>query len=198
MSQPLENCLLRQVFCKAVIETTIRVLDNPENIDLLVEKIFEANTTRVLQNATLPILEKEKAACQKAIDNLMKAVEQGITSKTTQKRLIELEEKLEDLDVKISIEESKGRIQISRQEIKKFINKALQKEPRQMLRMLIKEIILFDDKIEIYYNHTERKRPDEETHQAFCLYTEEIVYDMKAWWTKLNEEKVHIKIELYF
>ena len=119
-------------------------------------------------------------------------------SKTTQKRLIELEEKLEDLDVKISIEESKGRIQISRQEIKKFINKALQKEPRQMLRMLIKEIILYDDRIEIYYNHTERKRPDEETHQAFCLYTEEIIYDMKAWWTKLNEEKVHIKIELYF
>lgn len=72
----------------------------------------------------------------------MKAVEQGITSKTTQKRLIELEEKLEDLDVKISIEESKGRIQISHEEIKKFINKALQKEPRQMLRMLIKEIIL--------------------------------------------------------
>lgn len=181
-----------------VIETTIRVLDNPENIDLLVEKIFEANATRVLQNATLPILEKEKVACQKAIDNLMKAVEQGITSKTTQKRLIELEEKLEDLDVKISIEESKGRIQISRQEIKKFINKALQKEPRQMLRMLIKGIILYDDKIEIYYNHTERKRPDEETHQAFCLYTEEIIYDMKAWWTKLNEEKVRIKVDLYF
>ena len=100
--------------------------------------------------------------------------------------------------MKISIEESKGRIQISRQEIKKFINKALQKEPRQMLRMLIKEIILYDDKIEIYYNHTERKRPDEETHQAFCLYTEEIIYDMKAWWTKLNEEKVQIKVELYF
>ena len=198
----INNCrkqtLRKEDLENLVVETTIRVLDNPENLGLLVDKIVEINGKRAEQNATLNLLVKERAACQKSIDNLMKAVEEGITSKTTQKRLIELEEKLEDLDIKISIEESKSRIQVSKQEIMKFINKAIRKEPRQMIRMLIREIVLYDDKIEIYYNHTERKRPDEETHRAFCIYKEKIEYDMKAWWTKLNEEKKSMKIELYF
>ena len=36
--------------------------------------------------------------------------------------------------------------------------------------MLVREIILFDDRIEIYYKHTDRQKPDEiKTHQAFCV-----------------------------
>lgn len=37
----------------------------------------------------------------------------------------------------------------------------------------MKKIILFDDKIEIYFNYIEnRKRPDEEDHQAFSFFSE--------------------------
>lgn len=182
---------------KFVIDTTIRVLDNSNNLDLLVDKIIEINKSRASQNALLALLEKERDGCQKALDNLMKAVEQGITSKTTQKRMLELEERIEELDIRISVEESKCRIQVSKEEIKKFINKAIRKEPGQMIRMLIKEIVLYDDKIEIYYNYTDRKRPDGETHQAFCIYTEEVDYAIKAWGTNPNEDKKRIKIQLY-
>lgn len=181
-----------------VVETTIKVLNNEENINLIADKIFEFNEARATENATITILQNERDACQKAVDNLLKAVEQGIITNTTKRRMQELETQLEDLDVKISIEESKNRIQLSKEEIKKFINKALRKEPRQMIRALIREIVLYDDKIKIYYNYTERKRPDGETRQVFCVYTEKITYDMKAWWTKLNEEKKSFIVQMFF
>lgn len=63
------------------------------------------------------------------------------------------------------------RNKLSKQEITKFIAKAMRKEAALMIRMLIKEVVLYNDKIEIYYRYTDRKRPDEEdAHQVFCFY----------------------------
>ena len=166
-----------------VTEVTLRVLDNPKNLEPLVDRIFELNEKRAEVNNTLLILQNEMVECQKAIDNLMRAMEQGIITSTTKQRLEELEGRKEDIKSRLLVEDSKARIKISKNEILKFINKAIREEPAQMLRMLIKQIVLFDDKIEIYYNTTERRRPDEEdTHQAFCFYTEMFDYENKGWW----------------
>ena len=34
--------------------------------------------------------------------------------------------------------------------------------------------VLFDDKVEIYYNYIDKKSPDEFEHQAFLFYTENV------------------------
>ena len=42
-----------------------------------------------------------------------------------------------------------------------------------IFKFLIKNVVLYDDKIEIYYNYvSNKKRPDEEDRQAFCFYEE--------------------------
>lgn len=166
-----------------VIEITLKALDDPKNLEPLVDRIFELNEKRAETNNTLLILQSEMVECQKAIDNLMRAMEQGIVTPTTKKRLEELEGRMEEIKARLLIEDSKARIKISKPEILKFINKAIREEPAQMLRLLIKRIVLYDDKIEIYYNTTERRRPDEEdTHQAFCFYTENFDYENRGWW----------------
>ena len=91
----------------------------------------------------------------------------------TKDRLKELEEQKETLKARLLVEDSKAKIKLTKQDIKKFITKAIRQEPAQLLKLLIKKIVLYDDKIEVYYNTTDRKRPDEEdTHQAFSFYTE--------------------------
>lgn len=167
---------------KLVVETTIRTLSNPENVTLLVDKIFEINEERSKSNGNIAILYSEQQEVQKSIDNLMRAIEQGIVTNSTMMRLNELEGRLDELKAKIHAEEAKHRLKMGKSEVIKFINKALREEPRQMIRMLIKKVILFDDKIEIYYNTTERIRPDEDTHQVFCFYTETLHYENHAWW----------------
>ena len=167
---------------KLVIEVTTRVLNNPENMDVLVDRIMVMNEKRAETNSTLAILHKEQTDTTRAIENMVRAMEQGIVTSTTKTRLQELESRLDELKAKIRVEDSKARLKLTKPEILKFINKAIRKEPAQMIRLLVKKIILFDDKIEIYYNMSERNRPDEDTHQAFSFYTEEFTYDSRAWW----------------
>lgn len=167
---------------KLVIEVTTRALNNPENMDVLVDRIMVMNEKRAETNSTLAILHKEQTDTTRAIENMVRAMEQGIVTSTTKTRLQELESRLDELKAKIRVEDSKARLKLTKPEILKFINKAIRKEPAQMIRLLVKKIILFDDKIEIYYNMSERNRPDEDTHQAFSFYTEEFTYDSRAWW----------------
>ena len=55
----------------------------------------------VEDNYALSLLLKEKNQSETALNNIMKAIEQGVINKTTNKRMKELEEKVEDLDIKI-------------------------------------------------------------------------------------------------
>ncbi len=70
---------------KLVIEITIKALDNPENVALLVDRIFEINEERSKTNSALAILYSEQQEIQKSIDNLMRAIEQGIVTNALQK-----------------------------------------------------------------------------------------------------------------
>ena len=48
-----------------------------------------------------------------------------------------------------------------------------------MIRILIKEIILYDDKVEVYYNFTDKKHPDDLVHQDFYDYSKECTITLK-------------------
>ena len=183
---------------KIVISVTLKALDKPKNVSALVDKIFEINRERYKTNDTLIILYKEQQECQKARDNIVKAIEEGILTSTTKERLQELEMRLDDIKAKIKIEDAKARIKLSKEEISKFLMKAIKKEPAQIIRLLVKRIVLFDDKIEIYYNTTDRIRPGEEdTHQAFSFYKEVFTYENKALYNLCHGcGKTDIEVEL--
>ena len=177
----IKKSLRKDELEKLVISITLKTLENPENVSLLVDKIFELNEDRHNTNDTLLVLYKEQQECQKARDNIVRAIEEGIFTASTKKRLQELEMCLDDINTKIKTEDAKSRIKLSKAEILKFIAKAIKKEPAQIIRMLIKKVILIDDKIEIYYNTTDRIRPGEEdTHQAFSFYKEIFSYENKS------------------
>ena len=166
----IKKSLRKDELEKLVIKITLKTLEKPENVSLLVDKIFELNEERHKTNNTLIVLYKEQQECQKARDNIVRAIEEGILTSTTKERLQELEMRLDNIKSKIKIEDAKSRIKLSKSEILKFITKAIKKEPAQMIHLLIKRIVLFDDKIEIYYNTTDRIRAGEEdTHQAFLF-----------------------------
>ncbi len=183
---------------KLVIDVTSRALKNASNLEILIDRILELNDNRSKTNDTLAALYKEQLDVQTAIENLMMAMEQGIITNTTKLRLHELETRFEELKAQIKLEDSKARIKLTKPEIIRFINKAIHKEPSQMIRSLVKKIIIFDDKIEIYYNISEGSKPDEETHQAFSFYTEEYTYNNHAWWYTANGgESTKIEVVLF-
>ena len=99
----------------------------------------------------------------------MKAVEQGIVNNTTNKRMKELENQLENIDRQILIEKSKNAFKVSKQALKEFFIEALKLEQKLLIDYVITEIRVYEDKLEIIFNSPIKRSPD--TNQGFFLFT---------------------------
>ncbi len=65
----------------------------------------------------LHILQAEQADTKKTIDNIMKAIEQGIITPTTKRRMEQLENKLAEINDKILIEQYKEQKKLTKEKI---------------------------------------------------------------------------------
>ena len=91
---------------------------------------------------------------------IKQCIKQGVVNKTTNKRMKELEQQIEDLDRQILVERSKTTIKVSEDDIRKFYLEALKLEPLLLIDALIKRIKLYNDKIEITFNTPTLQSPD--------------------------------------
>lgn len=97
----------------------------------------------------------------------MKAIEQGIFTETTKSRMEELEEQLADTENKILVEQYKLEAQIKKEQIVEYITHSLRQKPKLLVHTFIQKVILWDDKIEIYFNFMEKTYPDELNHRDY-------------------------------
>ena len=153
---------------KLVIETTAEELSKPQILKYAVQYLMKLQDNQLSENTNLKLLTKHKAAIDRALENLVTAIENGIISNTTNKRLHELEKQQEELERQILIERSKCAVRLPESVIRQFYTQALQEESQMIINYLIKKIVLFDDHIEIHYNSPIRISPDDS--QGFSFY----------------------------
>lgn len=168
------NCnktsIRKDVLESLVVDTTLKIMSNAATIDKLANKLIKNAEKRMNDNTIIKMLLQEQKQLQTKIDNFLDAISQGIVTPSTKQRLNELEARKLEIAHIIAIEESKKKLNITKDDIVAYITKALKKSPQQMINLLIKEIILYDDKIEIIYNYTS-KNPDD-NHQGSSFYIE--------------------------
>ena len=152
-----------------VVESSINFLMNQDNIDMLIDSLVKEQDSMSETNMFLSMFEKEKRQAETALENLMKAVEQGLYSNSTAKRIRELESRIAILDESISIEKNKTCFKIEENEMREFFAAALKHKPQLLIYYLIDKIVLYEDKIEIFFNSPIEKGPDE--NQGFLLYS---------------------------
>ena len=75
-------------------------------------------------------------------------MEQGIITDSTKRRLEELELRKDELAHQIIAEKVKNRINVTKNGIKDYMTQALTKVPQLMINLLVKNIVLYKDKIE--------------------------------------------------
>ncbi len=175
----------QEVLEKLVLDNVITDLKNPSNINKIVGGLLAIQEKQNSENLVLKSLLKEKQRVDTALKNLLKALEQGIISNTTNKRLHELEEQQTELEQKIIIEKSKTAAKLTESEIRQFYEKALQLEPQLLVNCLIKRVVLYADKMEIHYNTSFQDGPDES--QGFSFTQKQVQYSN-------NGEKLKILI----
>ena len=77
----------KEILEQLIVDVTIQVLDNPETIDMIAERILEAHENRLRDTSVINILEAERDKIRKALDNMLSAVEQGIITSSTKHRI---------------------------------------------------------------------------------------------------------------
>lgn len=87
-----------------VIDNIVQALRDDGVKDTIVAGIMAEQDRRARANTTLAILQKEKRQTDMAIENIMSAIEKGVVTNTTTKRLKEYEEKQALLERQILIE----------------------------------------------------------------------------------------------
>jgi site-specific DNA recombinase len=151
-----------------VLENIIGALSSPQTMNEIVNGLMAEQERQAQKSSILNLLLKEKRQVEISLENLVNAIEQGIISNITNKRLHELEHRQEELERQILIERSKQAIMIPEKEIREYYQAALKLEPQLLIDMLVKEIVLYDDKIEIHFNSPIRNSPDD--CQGFSFY----------------------------
>lgn len=68
------------------------------------------------------------------------------------------EVKLSEIKEKILIEQYNLQNQLKREQVVEFLQHTILQSPHLMIHTMIKKIVLYNDKIEIYYNYTDQAR----------------------------------------
>ncbi len=169
-----KSVIQKSVLENLVLDNIIETLSNPSNMDFIIKTLMQRQNQAEQENSTLSILKKQRKQNETALNNLVTAIENGIISNTTNKRLHELEKQQEVLERQILLERSKTAIKIPESEIRAYYVEMLQAEPQMLINLLIKEIVLFDDRIVIHYNTPLYTSPDDESSRGFLLYSKYI------------------------
>lgn len=152
-----------------VLNCIIEELSKPKMINYIVANLMKIQDEKNT-NQTLNLLLKEKGKVDKALDNIANAIENGIISNTTDKRLHDLEKQQEILEREILIERSKLSVKITENVMRTFYADALRQEPQMLIEMLVKEVILYNDKAEIIFNTPTRMNLDESQGFSLCSF----------------------------
>ena len=148
-----------------VISEAIRAFSRKDIINEVAEAIINAHAKKVQDQSILNVLTTEHNTIKKSLSNILKAIEQGIFTETTKARMEELENQLAETENIILIEQYKTETQLKLEHIVEYITHSIRQAPKLLVHTLIQKVILWDDKIEIYFNFTEKTNPDEQNHR---------------------------------
>lgn len=180
-----------------MLESVIEQIQKTNNLDYIVSGLMQEQERQAQANIVLNLLCKEQRQTENAIQNIMSAIENGGTSNIAMKRLRELESRQSELEKQIAVEKSKTAVQITEKQIREFYSQALALEPKLLINYLVKQITLYDDKIEIQFNAPIKVSPDsDESRRGFslCSKTVKLAYKVPQ---RRNIVKLEFAIDIY-
>ena len=138
-----------------VVRETMKLIQDDAVIDKIVQLVMDVQNQ---ENTTIPLLEKQLREVNKKLDNLMKAIEDGLYTRTTKERLEALEIQKDELTAKIADEKLKKPsfnedfIRFWLLKFRKF-DISQQKQRKALIEIFVNAIFLYDDRILITFNY---------------------------------------------
>ena len=144
----------------AVLITVSRVLRD-EEIRRIAEAIVDLQEK---EDTTLPIMQAQLAECEKAIENMLNAIQMGVLTASTKERLEQLEAQREDLKLSI-LQTQMQKPKYTTEQVVSWISRFKYgnvDDPdyqKQIIETFINSIYVFDDKLLFTYNFKDGTEP---------------------------------------
>ena len=138
-----------------VVRETMKLIQDDAVIDKIVQLIMDVQNQ---ENTTIPLLEKQLREVNKKLDNLMKAIEDGLYTRTTKEHLEALENQKDELTAKIADEKLKKPsfnedfIRFWLMKFRKF-DISQKKQRKALIEIFVNAIFLYDDRMLITFNY---------------------------------------------
>ena len=119
--------------------------------------MFDLPVTLATSSGNTSLLQQLKE-CEKAIENMLSAIEAGIITPSTKKRLEELEARREELNISI-LQEKLGKPKFTKEQIVGWIERFKYGDPndleyqKQIIDVFVNSIYVFEDKLVMTYNY---------------------------------------------
>lgn len=168
--KPIRKELIEDLVVNAIIDT----FATNDLIVTIAKRIIEVRNKRLENDSVLKLINKDISKIDNKIANIMTAIESGIFTTSTKTHLEELEKQKEELEGKLLIEKTRVKMIITEDDIIAHLKTALKKKPKQMIDMLVKEIKLYNDKIEIYFKYNRSSKDIENENIQIYDKTEQI------------------------
>ena len=137
----------------AVLVTVQRVLQDDE-----ISRIAEAIVAlQEKEDTSLPAMRQQLTECEKAIDNMLNAIQMGVLTASTKERLEKLEMQREDLKLSI-LQAQMARPRYTKEQVVSWISRFKYgnvddpQYQKQIIDTFINSIYVFDDKLAFTYN----------------------------------------------
>lgn len=194
---------------KELIETAVAALIaeyclSDEIIELIAEKTI-AHNKEALENSPVGLYESELAAVAKGIKNIMKAIESGIITPTTKKRLLELESKQAELKAKI-FDAKSNIVEVTKDDmisgLTLFRNGEIEDkkyQARLIDTFLLAAYLYNDNSLKLVFNFTDDKNSINSNLDSFNengVIKESKVRISKIWWGKFTPIRT-LPVKLY-
>lgn len=191
-----KQAIRKDVLENIVLESVIEQIQKTNYLEYIVNSVMQEQERQAQANIVLNLLLKEQRQTENAIQNIMTAIESGGTTNTVMKRMRELEARQSELEKQIAIEKSKTAVLLTETQIREFYVQALKLEPKLLINYIVKQVILFDDKIQIQFNSPIKISPDDENRRGFSLFskTVKLAYKIPH---RANIMKLEFTIEIY-
>jgi len=142
-----------------VFDVCCRVLDSGF-IPAIVDEAYKQQLADLDANIVLINLEGQLKEKEKALGNIMRAIEQGVFTTSTKTRLEELERDIELIKSKIETERIKQQSVATKDDYTEFLHQFIAKQVRNddfkesIFQLLVRQVVLFRDKVRITFNFT--------------------------------------------
>ena len=144
-----------------VIAETMEMLNNDKLINQLVKACFDRQNR---ENTALPVLQKQLEDTEKAINNMLTAIQDGLDNKSTKQRLDELEETKENIEVAI-LQEQIEKTVLTKEQIKFWITKwrkidiENQEQRQKVVDIFVNSVYHYDEELIITWNYKDGTKP---------------------------------------